>query len=69
MSNGFMVIDEDAWDEATPKQQSAMTYKTLLAIDMRLKKIEKRPIIDKCFSFAGGVIGGAAAALGIKAGA
>jgi len=66
MSNGFLIIDEKAWDGATPEQQSAMTFKTLRSIDARLSKLEKRPVIDKCFSFAGGVVGGAAAFLGIK---
>ena len=66
MANGFLVVEEKDWDGATPEQQSAMTFKTLKAIDTRLSKLEKRPIVDKCLSFAGGMVGGAAAFLGIK---
>jgi len=66
MGNGFIVVDENDWKDSTPEQQSWMTFKTLKSIDARLKTLEKRPLIDKCYSFAGGIIGGALAALGIK---
>jgi hypothetical protein len=69
MANGFIVVDENDWHDATPEQQSWMTYKTLKSISDRLQALEKRPLTDKCFSFAGGLIGGALAAFGIKWGA
>ena len=68
MGNGFIVIDENDWECTPPEKRDKLMYQTMKSIDLRLQKLEKRPIIDKCFSFAGGVIGGAAAALGIKAG-
>ena len=66
MANGFIVIDEKEWDHADSEQRDWMTFKTLRSIDSRLGKLETRPLMDKCFSFAGGVFGGALAALGIK---
>ena len=66
MANGFLVVDEKDWCDASADQRDWMTFKTLKSIDERLQKLEKRPLTDKCFSFLGGVIGGFAAVLGIK---
>jgi hypothetical protein len=33
---------------------------------LNIETLKKRPVLDKCFSFAGGVIGGFMAALGLK---
>jgi len=66
--NGFLVLNDKDWESATPEQQSWMTFNTLKSIDARLSKLEKRPLMDKFFSFLGGVIGGFAAVLGIKIG-
>ena len=68
MADGFLVLNEHDWEKASPEQQNWMTFRTLKSIDARLSKLEKRPIIDKCFSFLGGVIGGFAAILGLKLG-
>jgi len=65
MANGFVVTKED-WEGMTPEQQGWMTFNAVLSLDTRVQKLEKRPLIDKAFVFAGGVIGGAAAFLGIK---
>jgi hypothetical protein len=66
MANGFLVLDENDWKEATPEQRDWMIFKTLKSLDTRMGVLEKRPMIDKCFSFAGGLIGGALAYFGIK---
>ena len=66
MANGFLVLNDKDWEGATPEQQSWMTFNTLKSIDARLSKLEKRPLMDKCFSFLGGVMGGFAAIVGIK---
>lgn len=68
MSNGFIVIDEKDWREATPEQRDWMIFKTLRNLDERMHKIENRPVVDKCLSFFGGVLGGFLAFLGIKFG-
>jgi hypothetical protein len=67
MSNGFVVTKED-WEHMTPAQQSWMLFNAIQALDSRVGALEKRPIADKCFAFLGGIIGGFAAALGIKLG-
>jgi len=66
MANGFLVVDEKDWHDATPEQRDWMIFKTLRTLDERMKKLEKRPIFDKCYSFFGGAVGGFVAALGIK---
>ena len=65
MANGFVVTKED-WEHMTPEQQGWMTFNAVQSIDKRVQKLEKRPLVDKCFAFAGGVVGGAASFLGIK---
>lgn len=66
MANGFLVLDEQDWETATPQQRDWIIFKTLKSIDDRLQKLEKRPLTDKCWSFLGGAVGGFAAALGLK---
>ena len=65
MANGFIVNEKD-WEHFTPAQQSWMTFTAVQEMDKRLSKLEKRPIIDKACAFAGGVIGGGLAYLGIS---
>ena len=69
MANGFLVLDEQDWKDATPEQRDWMIFKTLKSLDSRMGELEKRPFAHKCFAFMGGVIGGFAAAIGIKVGA
>lgn len=66
MSKIYMVITEKDWEKATPEQQSWMTFNTMQKMDARLKKLERRPIIDKVLAFGGGAIGGALAAIGFN---
>lgn len=68
MANGFLVVDEKDWKELSPERRDWLLFNTLKSMDARLSKLENRPVIDKCFSFAGGIIGGALAYLGIKLG-
>ncbi|OPY82509.1 MAG: hypothetical protein A4E65_00809 [Syntrophorhabdus sp. PtaU1.Bin153] len=74
MGNGFLVLDENDWEHATPEQRDWMVFKTLKSMDGRLKSLEeeksgsKRLWTDRVCSFLGGIIGGAAAWLGIKVG-
>ena len=66
MENGFLVISEKGFGIMTDEEKQWAIFNTLKSIDARLKTLEKRPFVDKCWSFAGGIVGGAAAALGIK---
>ncbi len=69
MSNGFIIINEKSWASMSAEEKEEATYNTLKSIDERLKCLEKRKWIDSLGSFAGGVVGGLAAMLGItKAG-
>jgi hypothetical protein len=66
MPDSYMVITEKDWDEMSPKQQGWLLFNTMQNMNKRLKRVERRPIIDKVLGFGGGVIGGALAALGFN---
>lgn len=69
MANGFMVVTEKDWDKATPERRSWMIYNTLQALEERIKHLENKAFIEKIYSFAGGILGGALAVwtfLGLK---
>lgn len=66
MGNGFLVVDERDWKDLPPERRDWMIFNTLRSLDERMKKLEKRPLTDKCWSFLGGAVGGFAAAIGIK---
>ena len=66
MSDGYMVITEKDWEKATPENRSWMLFNTVQNMNNRLKKLERRPIVDKVLAFGGGIFGGALAYLGIK---
>jgi len=62
----FLVVDEKDWAALTPARRDWMIFNTLKSLDCRMETLERRPHIDKFFAFAGGIIGGLAAAMGIK---
>ena len=66
MPNGYMIITEKDWEKATPENRSWMLFNTVQNMNNRLKKLERRPIVDKVLAFGGGIFGGALAYLGIK---
>ena len=66
--DGFLIINEKDWKKMTAEQRDWAVFNTLCRMDQRLSRLEKRPIVDKCFSFLGGILGGAASAFGIKYG-
>lgn len=63
-----MVVNEERWKEFSEEEKSWLTYDTLQDINKRVKKLENRKFFDSAKSFAGGVIGGAAAIIGMKIG-
>lgn len=66
MSDSYMVITEKDWEKADEKARSWMLFNTVQNMNCRLKKLERRPLIDKMYAFGGGILGGAMAYLGIK---
>ena len=63
--NGFLVVDEKDWKGLDADRRDWLIFNTLKSMDGRLKKLERW---NRISSFAGGIVGGAAAALGIKVG-
>lgn len=66
--NGFLVLDEKDWEEATPEQRDWMVFKTLRSLDSRMQVIENRSWVNNTCSAIGGIFGGAFAYLAIKFG-
>ena len=66
MSDSYMVITEKDWEQADERQRSWMVFNTMQKMNCRINKLERRPIVDKVWAFLGGIIGGAAAYLGLK---
>ena len=66
MSDSYMVITEKDWEQADEKMRSWMLFNTVQNMNCRLKKLERRPVVDKIYAFVGGIIGGAAAYIGLK---
>ncbi len=65
MSNAKMTINEERWKEFSEEEKSWILFDTLQGIDARVKKLENRKLLDGIKTFAGGLIGGAAAAIGM----
>ena len=63
MDERFLVCDERDWSGMTADQRDFMIFKTLRSMDERLQSLERW---NKALSFAGGMIGGALAAIGIR---
>lgn len=66
MANGFLVIDEKAWEDTAPENRDKLIFLTLQAIDQRLCQLEKAGFYHKAYATGGGVIGGILAALGVR---
>lgn len=61
-----MVIHEKDWEKSTPEQRDWLVFNTLQSMNNRLVILEARRAWDKAILFAGGVIGGFAAACGLN---
>jgi hypothetical protein len=64
MGNGF-IVSKETWDHMPDEQQRWIMFETMQAVNARLKRLERW---NTCWSFAGGIVGGAMSALGIKVG-
>jgi hypothetical protein len=63
-----MTVTERDWEHMTSENRDWLIFSTMKSMDRRLEVIESKSRFDKCWSFLGGMIGGAAAFLGIKVG-
>jgi hypothetical protein len=63
-----MTVTERDWEHMSTDNRDWLVFSTLKSMDKRLEVIETKSRFDKCWSFLGGVVGGVAAALGIKVG-
>ena len=62
-----MIITDKDWENATEEQRSWMLFNTMRDVNSRLERLEKRSfLVDKIYSFFGGILGGILAWLGIK---
>ena len=66
MGNIEMVINKERWEEFDEKEKSWILFDTMQDVKKRVKQLENRRTWDTIKVFSGGVIGGAAAALGMK---
>ena len=66
MPSGYMIITEKDWDKASPEQRDWMIFRTIQDINKRLEKLERRSFIHKAMAFAGGIVGGVLAFMGLK---
>ena len=65
MSDAKMTINKERWRGFEEEEKSWILFDTLQGIDARVKKLENRKLWDGAKTFAGGLIGGAAAAIGM----
>ena len=68
MSEPKMTINKDRWKGFEEEEKSWILFDTMQDVNKRVRKLENRKFFDSAKSFAGGVIGGAAAVIGIKLG-
>ncbi len=61
-------MTEEAFKKMEPAEQGWMLFNGIQEIHKRVIKLEKRSLFNKACSTIGGIIGGAAAFLGLKIG-
>jgi hypothetical protein len=59
MANGFLVVDDKAWDKADDWEKLGMIYSTLKSMNTRIASLERWMWVRVAALFAGAVIGGA----------
>lgn len=68
MSDAKMTINKDRWRGFEEEEKSWILFDTLQDINKRVRKLENRKFFDSAKSFAGGIVGGACAIVGLKIG-
>jgi len=62
--NGFLVLDENDWKDASPEQRDWYIYKTLRSMDDRLQALEGKSLLYRVYVSIGAVVGGMIGGLG-----
>ena len=62
--NGFLVLDEKDWSDASPEQRDWYIYKTLRSMDDRLQALEGKSLLYRVYVSIGAVVGGMIGGLG-----
>jgi hypothetical protein len=62
----LFTLTEKDWEKATPEQRDWYIYNALLSLSARLDVLERKAWFHRVCAFTGGVIGGLAAAMGLK---
>jgi len=62
--NGFLVLDENDWKDASPEQRDWYIYKTLRSMDDRLQALEGKSLLYRVYMSIGAVVGGMIGGLG-----
>lgn len=62
----LFTLTEKDWEKATPEQRDWYIYNALLSLSSRLDVLERKAWFHRVCAFGGGVIGGLAAAMGLK---
>ena len=68
MSHPKMIINEQRWKGFDDEERSWILFDTMQDIHKRVRKLENRKFFDSAKSFAGGIVGGACAIVGLKIG-
>ncbi|SEM78933.1 hypothetical protein SAMN04489760_1487 [Syntrophus gentianae] len=66
MGEAPFILKEKDWEKATPEQRDWYIYNAILALSARVDTVEKGAWFHRGASFIGGLVGGIAAALGLK---
>ena len=66
MANAKMTVSAERWKEMDDNERTWLIYDSLITIDRRVTSLEKRGWLHKTYAFAGGIVGGIAAFLGLK---
>jgi hypothetical protein len=65
MANGF-AITKETWEHMPTEQRDWIVFETMQGMRNDIEKLKKRPVTDKLYSFAGGIVGGICAFFGGK---
>lgn len=58
-NDGFITFTEKDWEKTPPERRDWIVYNTLQSMDQRLKRLERQPLLNFTYMFAGSAVGGA----------